>query len=153
MKGRLDSFLLFAAVLYLVFVVYGSLVPLRPVPIPFDEAWQRFLSIRTLRLGILARADWVANLLLMLPLAFLWLTAIATGRGAAGRAVLSAAVLVGCIALAFVIEFTQVYFPQRTVSVNDIVAEGIGATLGVLLWWVLGDRAARWLRRWQETRG
>ena len=153
MKGRLDSFLLFAAVLYLVFVVYGSLVPLRPVLIPFDEAWQRFLSIRTLRLGILARADWVANLLLMLPLAFLWLAALGTGREAAGRAILSAAVWIGCIALALAIEFTQVYFPQRTVSVNDIVAEGIGATLGVLLWWITGDRGARWLRRWQETRG
>ena len=153
MKGRLDSFLLFAAILYLVFVVYGSLVPLRPVPIPFDEAWQRFLAIRTLRLGILARADWVANLLLMLPLAFLWLAALGTGRGTAGRAILSAAVLSSCIALALAIEFTQVYFPQRTVSLNDIVAEGIGATLGVVLWWVTGDRVARWLRRWQETRG
>lgn len=153
MKGRLDSFLLFAAVLYLVFVVYGSLVPLRPVPIPFDEAWQRFLAIRTLRLGILSRADWVANLLLMLPLAFLWLAALGTGRGTAARGILSAAVWAGCIALALAIEFTQVYFPQRTVSVNDIVAEGIGATLGVALWWITGDRVARWLRRWQETRG
>ena len=40
--ARVDSFLLGAASLYLVFVVYGSLVPLRPSPIPFDEALRRF---------------------------------------------------------------------------------------------------------------
>jgi VanZ family protein len=152
-RGRLGPFLFFAAFLYLLFVIYGSLVPLRPVPIPFDEAWHRFQSIQTLRLGILARADWVANLLLMVPLAFLWLAALATGRGAVARGVWSGVVWSACIGLALAIEFTQLYFPQRTVSVNDIVAEGIGAGIGVAAWWFLGSRVARWLVRWQETRG
>ena len=151
--GRMGPFLFFAASLYLLFVVYGSLVPLRPVPIPFDEAWHRFQSIQTLRLGILARADWVANLLLMVPLAFLWLAALAAGRGAVARGIWSAVIWTGCIGLALAIEFTQLYFPQRTVSVNDIVAEGMGAGLGVAAWWFLGSRVVRWLGRWQETRG
>jgi len=151
--GRLGPFLFFAASLYLLFVVYGSLVPLRPVPIPFDEAWHRFQSIQMLRLGILSRADWVANLLLMVPLSFLWLSALGNGRGAAARGALSVFVWTGCIALALAIEFTQVYFPQRTVSVNDVVAEGIGAGIGVAAWWFAGARVVRWLARWQETRG
>jgi len=151
--ARVDSFLLFAAALYLVFVVYGSLVPLRPSPIPFDEALRRFSEIRTLKLGIVSRADWVANLLLMIPLSFLWLAALGTGRGAASRVALSAVVWTGCVGLALAIEFTQLYFPARTVSVNDIVAEGIGATVGVALWWVAGAGLVRWLRRWQDTRG
>ena len=152
-EGRVGSLLLFAASVYFVFVVYGSLVPLRPVPIPFDEAWQRFLHIQTLRLGILSRADWVANLLLMAPLAFLWLAAIATGRGASARVALAAVVWTGCVALALAVEFAQIYFPQRTVSVNDVVAEGIGATVGVALWWAAGARFVRWLGKWEETRG
>src|ERR1700741_2216242 len=121
--GHVGSFLVFAASLYFVFVVYGSLVPLKPVPIPFDEAWYRFQHIQTLRLGILSRADWVANLLLMIPLAFLWLAALGRGRGVAPRGALSAVVWSACVALALAIEFTQLYFPQRTVSVNDLVAE------------------------------
>lgn len=151
--GHVGSFLVFAAFLYFVFVVYGSLVPLKPVPIPFEEAWHRFQHIQTLRLGILSRADWVANLLLMIPLAFLWLAALARGRGVAARGALSAVVWSACIALALAIEFTQLYFPQRTVSVNDIVAEGIGAAIGVSLWWAFGARVVRWLDRWHSTRG
>ena len=151
--GRVGSVLLFAASAYLVFVVYGSLVPLRPVPIPFDEAWHRFQHIRTFHLDILSRADWVANLLLMIPLSFLWLAALASGRGAAARGAITAVVWSGSVALALAIEFTQLYFPQRTVSVNDVVAEGIGATVGVALWWAVGAKALRWLGRWQETRG
>jgi len=151
--GNVGSFLFFAGGLYFVFVVYGSLVPLKPVLIPFDEAWQRFLHIQTLRLGILSRADWVANLLLMVPLSFLWLAALGTARGAVARGVLSTVVTAACVALAFAIEFTQLYFPQRTVSVNDIVAEGIGAAIGVGLWWGVGARVVRWLHRWHSTRG
>ena len=58
---------------YLVFVVYGSLVPLDYTPVPWDEAVERFRNIRFLQLGIGSRADWVANLLLFIPLTFLWL--------------------------------------------------------------------------------
>ena len=37
------------------------------------------------------------------------------------------------MALAVVVEFVQLYFPQRSVTLNDILAECIGSLLGVLL--------------------
>ena len=57
---------------YTAFVIYGSLVPLRFRARPLDEAWAYFQQIPYLELGIGSRADWVANILLFVPLAFLW---------------------------------------------------------------------------------
>ena len=54
--------------LYLLFVVYGSLVPLQYVDRSLDDAIQAFKNIPFLVLGIGSRADWVANLLLYLSL-------------------------------------------------------------------------------------
>ena len=57
---------------YSAFVIYGSLVPLHFQRQPLDEAWAYFQQIPYLDLGIGSRADWVANILLFVPLAFLW---------------------------------------------------------------------------------
>jgi glycopeptide antibiotics resistance protein len=45
-----------------------------------------------------------------------------------------------------VLEFTQIWFPGRTVSRNDIVAETLGGIIGVLLWLCVGRRTVGWLR-------
>ena len=68
--------LFFLALLYLVFVIYGSLVPLHFHAQPWAQAVARFRGIPYLDLGIGSRADWVANILLFIPLAFLWLGAM-----------------------------------------------------------------------------
>jgi len=51
------------------------------------------------------------------------------------------------------IEFTKQFFPPRTVSVNDLVAEAIGGAIG-LLWWWRGQQTLRWLSgiRWIRLR-
>lgn len=120
---------------YLAFVVYGSLVPLDFHPHPFDEAWRKFLHIRYLSLGVVSRADWVANIVLYLPLSFLgaaWASRAAAGRQV-GRAFYP--LIFGlCVTLAVGIEFTQQFFPPRTVSLNDLLAETIGTALGIVLW-------------------
>ena len=46
-------------------------------PLPWDEAVARFGAIPFLKLGIGSRADWMANLLLFIPLTFLWMGALA----------------------------------------------------------------------------
>ncbi|MHB1247741.1 MAG: VanZ family protein, partial [Sulfuriferula sp.] len=58
--------------------------------------------------------------------------------------------LVVCVALALGIEFTQMYFPPRTVSLNDIVAEIIGSVLGLGLWLTMGEAIARRFMRLDE---
>jgi len=44
--------------------------------------------------------------------------------------------------LAIAVEFTQLFFPPRTVSLNDLLAEWIGAGLGIALWHSAGERLA-----------
>jgi hypothetical protein len=56
--------------IYLLFVIYGSLVPLIFRTMPLTKAIEAFKNIPFLELGIGSRADWVANLLLFMPLAF-----------------------------------------------------------------------------------
>jgi len=143
--------LLWVALGYTAFAVYGSLVPLAFHPHPLREAWESFQSIPYLKLGIGSRADWVANILLFVPLAFFWLGVLWPNRGQIARVLVSGLVLLCCIALSVAIEFTQFFFPPRTVSLNDIIAETIGATVGVALWWSTGDRVRGWLRAWSDA--
>ncbi|OGW61675.1 MAG: hypothetical protein A2V83_02150 [Nitrospirae bacterium RBG_16_64_22] len=140
-----------AALAYLLFVIYGSLVPLRFHARPLSEAWSAFLGIRYLSLGIASRADWVANILLFVPLAFLWLGVLWPG-GRTSRIAASVLVLFACVGLSAAIEFAQLFFPPRTVSLNDVLAEGIGAGIGVIAWHLAGPGLMRWVDEWRGER-
>jgi glycopeptide antibiotics resistance protein len=130
---------------YLLFVIYGSLVPLDFRPRPLAEALAAFAAIPFLDLGIGSRADWAANLLLFIPLAFL-ATQLAAGlRSPPARLLAHILIVAGAAALAIGIEFTQLFFPPRTVSQNDILAEGLGGLIGTLLGIILGPRFRLWL--------
>jgi VanZ family protein len=147
---RIDSaYLFFAALIYGLFVVYGSLVPLNFHFLPMEEAWSLFRNIPYLKLGIGSRADWVANILLYIPLAF-----FTTGffKRVTRSATLLAALIaiIFCTLLALTVEFTQLFFPPRTVSLNDIVAEIMGSAIGTGIWFFSGERLV-WL--WQQFKG
>lgn len=133
--------LFYAALGYLSFVVYGSLVPLDFHDRPFHEAWAQFAHIPYLNLGVGERADWVANVVLYVPLAYLssaWLARDKTG--VFGTWLRATWVFFLCALVAVGVEFTQIYFPPRTVSLNDIVAELIGSAIGIAAWHVAGGR-------------
>ena len=149
---RRRSLFLAAALGYTIFVVYGSLVPLDFHPRPFAEAMAAFRDIRYLQLGIASRADWVANILLFIPLAFLWLATV-WPQSRSARLLMSALVGLGCAGLSVAIEFTQLFFPPRTVSLNDVLAESIGTAVGVVLWWTTRLRVMAWLENWSWVRG
>ncbi len=129
---------------YLAFVVYGSLVPLDYQPRPWDEAWRLFQHIRLLDVGAQGRADWIANGVLYLPLAFLTAHVLADRRARPSPLALGSALLF-CLMLAVTVEFVQLFFPPRTVSLNDLLAEGIGSLLGVSLAVAWGGRIHRLL--------
>jgi len=137
---------------YLLFVVYGSLVPLHFRAMPLDAAIAAFHEIPWLQLGIGSRADWVANLLLFIPLAFIFTGALSHARGPIARLLASVLVLTACVALSLGIEFTQLFFPQRTVSQNDIAAEALGGLIGVIAWWWAGARCLGWYESWLHVR-
>jgi VanZ family protein len=151
--NRLRAGLIFAGCAYLCFVIYGSLVPLQFRPMPIDTALEKFSAIPYLNLGIASRADWVANILLFIPLAYCWTGALWHRRLTTLRAFASVAVLLCCVALAIGIEFTQLFFPPRTVSINDVVAESIGSLAGIALWWLTGKRFVQWASTLPLARG
>ncbi len=120
---------------YLLFVVYGSLVPLEWRPVPWDAAVARFSNIDFLDLDAGSRADWVANIVLYVPLAFLGCATLLGLRIRTHWAVLGAVLVFAlCLGIAVAVEFTQIFFAPRTVSLNDLLAEGIGSAIGVLVW-------------------
>ncbi len=125
--GRL-GWVLFA---YTAFVVYGSLVPLDLRPLPLVEAWDRFQRTPYLELDIGSRADWIANGVLYLPLGALLVAWLRQWSWPTVLAVPVAVVLGGALAVG--VEFAQLFFPPRTVSLNDLIAEGLGLTAGALL--------------------
>jgi glycopeptide antibiotics resistance protein len=149
--GNPRGLLWLAALVYTVFVIYGSLVPLEFRAKPWDEAVAQFSAIPFLKLGIGSRADWMANLLLFIPLSYLWMGALTAGGGRLRDAFASLALIPAAVMLSLGIEFTQLFFPQRTVSQNDILAEGLGGLIGVLAWWATGSRFVDWLLSWQHT--
>ena len=131
------------ALLMALLIVYGSLVPFELRSVPLDQGIQLFAHIRWLDIALEERADWVANLILYVPLGFLFCGAL--GRRSQTLAVLVTAV-VGA-ALAVEIEFAQIWIEPRTVSLNDIVAEIAGTLIGISLWLGLG----KWLTRATQT--
>lgn len=145
--------LLGCALAYTVFVVYGSLVPLEYAPMALDEAIARFAAIPFFELGVAKRADWVANALLFIPLSLLWFGALASfWQRRAGRVAGAALVLGGGLGLGVGIEFVQLWFPQRTVSQNDLYAQTIGAVIGLVAWRAARAPIESVYRAWREPR-
>jgi len=130
---RRNAFWLFLA--YLIFVIYGSLLPFEYRDHTLEEALALFANIRYLNLGVSSRADWVANIVLYVPLAFLccaWLPGMRETGTRHHFALLPALVICLCVAVA--VEFTQIFFAPRTVSLNDLLAETLGTLGGIGLW-------------------
>jgi VanZ family protein len=144
--------LVVAAMVYAGLVVYGSLVPFQYRPVPLDAAIERFQRLPYLELGIHSRSDWVANLLLFVPLAWSLSASITVDRPWLWRLPTAVLVVPLCFAFALLIEFVQIQFPPRTTSINDIVAETIGAIVGSALWLTTGQTTVDWCRRlWQAA--
>lgn len=135
---------------YLLFVVYGSLIPFEYRDHALNQALEEFANIAYLDLGVGSRADWIANILLYIPLAFfgcVWLLGMRLEQPIQYLVLIP--VLLICLSVAVAVEFTQIFFAPRTVSINDLIAETLGTFGGILLWAV-----ARWrmLLMWSAFR-
>jgi len=133
--------------LYVIGIVYGSLIPFELRPYTLPEAWDQFIHIRFLDLGVVSRADWIANILLYIPLGFLamgWLHTV-TGRARFGTGLVIIAVGFSSF-VAFTVEFTQIFFAPRTVSINDLIAEHLGIVLGIALFFIVQQPLSAGLR-------
>ena len=118
---------------YLFFVIYGSLVPLDFRPFPLEEAWAIFQHIPMHKLGVESRADWISNGVLYVPVGFLTAHLLIQKFPEVRRAPLFILAGLFSITLAFSIEFSQIFFPPRSVSQNDLLAEVVGSLIGLIL--------------------
>ena len=126
-----------------VFVVYGSLVPLNFHPLPWPDALRLLMQAPMLSLGVAQRADWVANGVLYFPVGFLGAGVLMGSHPGAGRKLLASGAALGLgLALAVAVELAQTAFPGRTVSLNDLLAETLGSALGAVAAWA-GTRPFR----------
>lgn len=136
---KIGQWAILLTVIYAIVVVYGSLVPLAYTPVPLGEAIARFSDIRFLDLSLKQRADWIANGVLYFPLGLFAAMAIDPRKRSRSVAAVVLASLLGCV-LATVVEFTQIQFPPRVVSINDLIAEFCGTTLGAITSFVFKRR-------------
>lgn len=128
------------AILAAVFVFYASLIPVEYKPLSWDTAVERFSHVKYYKLGIDRRADVLANLVVVVPVAYLLMAAL-TGLtwGWLRRSIVAIIVAVLTAAFVVAIEFTQEWFPPRTVSLNDIQAGLSGGAVGIILFLAVGD--------------
>lgn len=135
------------AVFFTWVAVYGSLVPLKVKPVPWAEAVARFDKTLHSPLHFRSKADWGANVLLVLPISCCWMGTLAVDRRRRLGTILAVpAVVLPCALLSVGIEFAQIWFPPRVPSQNDVVAQLIGNVLGVALWLTSGQALTAWVR-------
>jgi VanZ family protein len=128
--------------------IYGSLLPFNFTARPFNDALDSFLRMTTIATSLLeARGDWVISAVQFSIFSFLAMAAVAVDRPARMGLVAALVVLPLCIFLAVAIEYLQIYFPPRTVSINDIIVESLGSLAGTAVWLFWGRRVTGWLRR------
>jgi VanZ family protein len=121
-----------AAILYVVVIAYASTIVgvAGPNYVPIDpvEALQRLIHIHLVEHGSDQRSDWMGNVVMLVPLGF-FMTGWLSPSGLAskpGAFVLS----LGCI---LAIKYAQLFFPPRTVTLNYVIAQSLGAVIGIFL--------------------
>ena len=125
------------AVLYGLAIVYSSLMlgpdGLHYVPISAAEAWQKFRDIRFIDHASDQRPDWIANLMMTIPLGYFVNGTLAL-RGYSVRT-WRIAIMAFAIGVAFVlvVKYAQLFFPPRTVTLNYVAAQTIGVAVGIWL--------------------
>jgi len=139
LASPLRRHLLAMAIIMTLLAVYGSFVPMTFKTLAWEQAVSQFRHVPYLDLGVYKRADFVANIVLFVPLGFFWLGALDLNRRSRVGAILAAPLLLAIlIALAIAVEFAQQWTIRRTVSQNDMIAESVGSLIGIVLWFTIG---------------
>ena len=133
--------------LYIIFIVYGSLFPLtewRTPPHGLLQTWQMALH------GHLSRSDLLTNLLVYIPLGFLFSSAVPARLGAFLR--LFVTISFGFL-LSISMEYIQLFLPARTSSPVDLLLNTLSTFIGAFASVCMGNESSlgRRLRLWRDT--
>jgi VanZ family protein len=122
------------------FITYGSLVPftLRDAPMSFQGISADDPVVALAHLGGL---DWVTNILIGILLAYLLMGTLGATTGRRAGPVIATLLL--CLSLSFCVEFAQTFVGGRVPSMGDVIAQSVGAIIGLAAWVLLGRRLTR----------
>jgi VanZ family protein len=131
-----------------VFTAYGSFVPFDFHARDLRESVGAFRWAVENRAGIQSRSDVTANFVLGLPLGLFLFAWRLLDREPRVRTFVGHFVFwwPWCVALAVAVEYGQLFFPGRTTSGSDILAQAAGSAVGMLLYAAVGQRAVDHLR-------
>jgi glycopeptide antibiotics resistance protein len=94
-----------------------------------------------------SRTNYLANMLLFVPVGFGLSGALLLGRTRPIQAGLAGVFIVpASIAVSLMAEFLQVFVPGRIVSRHDVTAQTLGCLVGLAAWLAAGERLTGWLR-------
>ena len=120
-------------VLYAAVMLYSSTLvgPSGPNFVYRDPAlvFRTFLATRYVPHGSDQRADWVGNLLMLVPFGFIVTAALWPAQPNRGLLASLGALLI-CVGTILAIKYLQLFFPPRTVTLNYILAQTLGAAIG-----------------------
>lgn len=128
-------------------LAYGSLVPFQWRDIGWMDAVRGFLDqVQAQHVWTRISSDRLVNILLTVPLAACAYGAMVLGRrGIVPRlwAVIEALQL--SLVISMLVEIAQKWSAGRVASVDDVIAQAIGAVIGIVAWIVIGERfVIRW---------
>jgi len=130
------------AVVWLGYLVYGSLMPFDFVDTSFEQAWRTFWHSPYLLESQWSHSDMVTNIVAFVPLTFLamggWSANAAGARGLLGALPVFA---VGVL-ISLGLEFGQL-FVSRTASIHDLISQTIGSVIGIGAWRTFGPALVR----------
>jgi glycopeptide antibiotics resistance protein len=130
------------AVIWLAYLVYGSLMPFDFGAMSFEQAWRTFWHSPHLLRSQWSHSDMVTNILAFVPLTFLamggWSPHPGDLRGLLGALPILATGLLISLSL----EFNQL-FVSRTPSIHDIISQTIGNIVGIGAWRTFGPALVR----------
>ena len=135
------------AVGFVLFAVYGSLVPFRLRLSPIAMAWAQFeTAMRALPTRRISRSDVLANVLLFVPIGFTLMGAVLDRRFPV-RSLVGAAssVMLFAFSLSLAVEFLQTFALRRVPSNLDVAAQAFGALAGIVAWVLAGPRLSAWV--------
>jgi VanZ family protein len=134
-----QRYLLWGTFCYAAIILYGSLVPFHFQPLSISEVFSQFEQVCTTPIKLTSRSDFLANVLLFVPLSFL-VMGILTFRQHGSLWLMMIPVTLACTLFGALIEYLQLLFPPRNSSLTDILAQSIGSVSGAFLWVFIGRR-------------
>ena len=127
-------------------VVYASLFPFHFEGRSFAAAAARIEV--GFRHQPIDAGDFLGNILLFIPLGYFLLGALRVNR-TGGSMLATTMALSAAFALSLGVEMLQAFFPPRMPCVNDVLAQVLGASLGVVVWQFGGRHLTdRFRRAW-----